>query len=73
MVARVSLGDEEFSFMDGSISIHRYANMGKQRAVAIHLFAKPVETWQVYYLSNGEAVKTSPAYDRNFCMTFDHH
>lgn len=63
-VASTHLTDNDFSFMNESIGIHRYSNPGKDRAVALHLFAKPVTSWNVYDFPGGKKTRIIPEYDQ---------
>lgn len=54
-VGSVVLGVGDYSYMNDSISIHRYSNIYEMRSVSLNLYARPVERWQVYDEFTGES------------------
>ncbi|HRH69579.1 MAG: cysteine dioxygenase family protein [Flavobacteriales bacterium] len=42
----------------GGSSIHRFTNLGPERAVTLNLYAKPMRKWRVYNEASGKATIT---------------
>ena len=56
-VSSVLLGTQEFSYMRKGIDIHRYSNANQGRSVSLHLYARPVDSWTIYTLQDGNTGK----------------
>lgn len=70
IVAKTHLCDEDFSFMDEAIGIHRYTNVSTERAMSLHLFAPAVNSWNVYDTDTGDSEERVPRFDRNYADEF---
>lgn len=65
-ICNVCLGPTEFSFMQAGIDIHRYSNIHPGRSISLHLYAGPVDHWNVYNQTDGIADRKVVTHDRIF-------
>lgn len=52
-VSSVTLNKGDYNYMSDKINIHRYTNVGENRTVSLHLYAKPVTEWNIYTEEGG--------------------
>lgn len=47
-VSAVTLGNNDFSYMSGHVSLHRYVNTYESRTVSLHVYVNPLLKWNEY-------------------------
>ena len=62
-VGKVKLEEGDFSYMGGGNNIHRMSNLADSRTIALHLYRRPVDSWNVYDETYGDAVSQKVWWD----------
>lgn len=63
-VASLVLDSRSFSYMNQQRTIHRYSNIGNQRAVSLHLYSERIDRWQELHPTTGHFIERHLEFDR---------
>lgn len=66
---KLSVQEAAEGFVDGPADIHLVENHTNERAVSLHLYARPFDLCDVYDLAHGQVAKKKLTYD-SVCSTF---
>lgn len=67
--SKMSIDIAQTGFVDGPADIHLVENHTKERAISLHIYARPFDVCDVYDLTNQQVVKKKLSYD-SICSSF---